>query len=58
MPLADVYLDVTTDDIQILMSQDKILSAVKTQGQLLLINVSRLKSEIEEKARKSNIKIA
>lgn len=58
MSLADLYLDVTTDDIQVLASNDNILSAVKSQGQLLLINVSRLKSEIEEKARKSNIRIA
>ena len=58
MPPADFYLDVTTDDIQIVASPDQILSAVKNQGQLLLINISRLKSEIEEKAKKSNIKIA
>ena len=58
VPLADVYLDVTTDDIHVVASNDQILSAVKNQGQLLLINVTRLKSEIEEKARKANIKIA
>jgi len=58
LPITDLYLDVTTDDIHVVVSSDQILSAVKSQGQLLLINVSRLKSEIEEKARKSNIKIA
>jgi DNA-binding transcriptional MerR regulator len=58
LPLADIYLDVTTDDIHVVASNDQILSAVKNQGQLLLINISRLKTEIEEKARKSNIKIA
>lgn len=57
-PLADLYLDVTTDDIHLVMSPDQILSAVQSQGQLLLINISRLKSEIEERARKSNIRIA
>ena len=58
LPLTDLYLDVTTDDIHLVVSPDQILSAVKSQGQLLLINVSRLKTEIEEKARKSNIRIA
>ena len=56
--LSDIYLDVTTDDIHLLVGPDKILSAVKNQGQLLLINVERLQSEIEDKARKANIKIA
>lgn len=55
--LTDLFLDVTTDDIHLLMS-DTILSAVKNQGQLLLINVAVLRNEIEEKARKANIKIA
>jgi DNA-binding transcriptional MerR regulator len=58
LPLADLYLDVTTDDIHVVASNDQILSAVKNQGQLLLINVSRLRTEIEEKAKRSNIKIA
>ena len=57
-PLTDLYLDVTTDDIHVLVSPDKILSAVKSQGQLLLINVTVLRNEIEEKAREANIKIA
>lgn len=58
LPLTDVYLDVTTDDIQLRVGTDQILSAVQSQGQLLLINVTRLRAEIEEKAKKSNIKIA
>ena len=56
--ITDLFLDVTTDDIHILVTPDKILSAVKSQGQLLLINVGILKNEIEEKAREANIKIA
>ena len=31
---------------------------MKNQGQLLLINVAKLRSDIEDKARKANIKIA
>jgi len=56
-PLSDLYLDVTTDDIQLLVSSDKIVSAAKNQGQLLLINVDRLRGEIEEKAKKANIQV-
>ena len=56
--IASLYLDVTNDDIQVYATPDNVLSAVKNQGQLLLINVSRLRSEIEEKARQQKIKIA
>ena len=54
----DLYLDVTNDDIHVYTGTDGIVSAVKNQGQLLLINVSMLRNEIEEKARKQKIKIA
>ena len=56
--LADLYLDVTNDDIHVYVGTDNILSVVKNQGQLLLINVSVLRNEIEERARKQKIKIA
>src|SRR5207245_1639931 len=32
MPLTDLYLDVTTDDIQVVLNSDQILSAVQSQG--------------------------
>ena len=56
--LTDLYLDVTSDDIQVYVDPEKIMSAVKNQGQMLLINVARLKSEIEERAQKQKIRIA
>jgi len=56
--MADLYLDVTNDDIHVYVNADNIMSAAKAQGQLLLINVAMLKSEIEERARKQKIKIA
>ena len=56
--MADLYLDVTNDDIHVYVGPDRIVSAAQNQGQLLLINVSMLKKDIEDKARRQKIKIA
>lgn len=46
-----IYLDVTDDDIQAYFSEDQVISAVKNQGQTLLVNVVRMKEDVKERLR-------
>ena len=44
-----IFLDVTGDDIQAYFNEDQVISAVKTQGQTLLVNVLKMKDEVRGK---------
>lgn len=51
-----IYLDVTGDDIQAYFSEDQVISAVKNQGQTLLVNVLKMKDEVKGKLREAEDK--
>lgn len=44
-----IFLDVTGDDIQAYFNEAQVISAVKTQGQTLLVNVLKMKDEVKGK---------
>ncbi len=46
-----IYLDVTGDDIQAYFNEHQVISAVKAQGQTLLVNVLKMKEEVKLKLR-------
>lgn len=51
-----IYLDVTGDDIQAYFSEDQVISAVKNQGQTLLVNILKMKDEVKGKLREAEDK--
>lgn len=53
-----IYLDVTGDDIQAYFNEDQVISAVKNQGQTLLVNVLRMRDEVEQKLKEAESRIA
>lgn len=49
----DVYLlDATTDDIHIYLTEDQVMSAGNSPGQLLLVDIMQIKAEIKEGTQK------
>jgi DNA-binding transcriptional MerR regulator len=44
-----IYLDVTGDDIQAYFNDDQVISAVKNRGQTLLVNILKMKDEVQKK---------
>lgn len=51
-----IFLDVTGDDIQAYFNEDQVISAVKNQGQTLLVNILRMRDEVKKKLEEAESK--